>query len=138
MSNQGFASFFSRVSLGIFVGMIGVQKVFVIGAANHADKFFVQGFAEHWIPQWLLLMLGYAIPYVELLCGLMLVVGLWVRFNAIVIGFLLLVVAYGHMLQDAFYDPTSHWMPRFILLVAVLLLYGREDKWSLEHFFLKK
>lgn len=53
------------------------------------------------------------------------------------VGFLLLMVAYGHMLQDAFYDPTSHWLPRFILMVAVLLLYGRDDRWSLEH-LLKK
>lgn len=66
MNNQGFASFFSRLSLGVFVGMIGIQKVFVIGASNHAQKFFVEGFEGHWIPEWLLLALGYSVPFVEL------------------------------------------------------------------------
>ena len=138
MNNQGFASFFSRLSLGIFIGMIGVQKVFVIGASAHAQNFFVAGFKDHWIPEWLLLALGYSIPFVELVCGVLIFVGLWVRFNTIIIGFLLLIVAYGHMLQDAFYDPTSHWLPRFMLMIAVLLLYGRDDKWSAEHLLEKR
>ncbi len=137
MNNWGFASFFSRLSLGIFVGMIGVHKVFVIGASGHAQNFFINGFKEHWIPEWLLLILGYSIPYIELICGVLIFVGLWVRLNTIIIGFLLLIVAYGHMLQDAFYDPTSHWLPRFILMTAVLLLYNSQDKWSMEHLFRK-
>ncbi len=138
MNNWGFASFFSRLSLGIFVGMIGVQKVFVIGASNHAQNFFINGFKDHWIPEWLLLLLGYSIPYVELICGVLIFIGFWVRLNTIIIGFLLLIVAYGHMLQDAFYDPTSHWLPRFMLMIAVLLLYNSQDKWSLEHLIRKQ
>jgi len=55
MNNPGFASFFCRLSLGVFVGMIGVQKVFVMGASVHAQNFFVTGFKDHWIPDWLLL-----------------------------------------------------------------------------------
>lgn len=137
MNNWGFASFFSRLSLGIFVGMIGVQKVFVIGASNHAQNFFINGFKDHWIPEWLLLLLGYSIPYVELICGVLIFIGFWVRLNTVIIGFLLLIVAYGHMLQDAFYDPTSHWLPRFMLMIAVLLLYNSQDKWSLEHLIRK-
>ncbi len=137
MNNQGLASFFCRLSLGIFVGMIGVKKVFVIGAAAHAQDFFVNGFKDYWIPEWLLLTLGYSIPFIELICGALIFIGLWVRFNTIIIGFLLLIVAYGHMLQDAFYDPTSHWLPRFMLMIAVLLLYNSKDKWSIENWFRK-
>lgn len=134
MKNKGTASFFIRTSLALFVGMIGYQKVFVIGAYNHANNFFIQGFKEHWIPEWLLWALGYSIPFVELLCGLMLLIGIFVRFNTVTIGFLLLVVAYGHLLQDAFYNPVSHWLPRFILMIALLLLYDKGDKYSLENF----
>jgi len=133
MDNLGFASFFSRLSLGVFIGMIGVQKVFVISPSVHANNFFIEGFKDHWIPEWLLLALGYSIPFVELMCGFLIFIGLWVRFSTVIIGFLLVVVAYGHMLQDAFYDPTSHWLPRFVLMIAVLLLYNHKDKWSLEH-----
>ncbi len=117
MNNKGVASFFIRISLALFVGMIGYQKVFIISPYNHAKQFFIDGFKDHWIPEWLLWTLGYSIPFVELLCGLMLLIGLFVRFNAIVIGLLLLIVAYGHLLQDAFYNPVSHWLPRFILMI---------------------
>jgi hypothetical protein len=64
----------------------------------------------------------------------MLLIGIFVRFNTVTIGFLLLVVAYGHLLQDAFYNPVSHWLPRFILMIALLLLYDKGDKYSLENF----
>jgi uncharacterized membrane protein YphA (DoxX/SURF4 family) len=134
MNNTGIASFFIRISLALFVGMIGYQKVFVIGPHNHASNFFIEGFKDHWIPEWLLWALGYSIPFVELLCGIMLLAGIFVRFNAIVVGLLLLIVAYGHLLQDAFYNPVSHWLPRFLLMISLLLLYDNNDKLSLENF----
>ncbi|MFK8011310.1 MAG: DoxX family membrane protein [Marinicellaceae bacterium] len=133
MNKQGTASFFIRIALGLFVGMIGYHKVFVMGSLQHAEKFFIQGFKDSWIPEWLLWLLGYTIPYVELLCGAMLIVGVFVYFNALIIGVLLLIVAYGHLLQDAFYNPVSHWLPRFTLMVALLLLYDKKDKFSLEN-----
>ncbi|MBL4773957.1 MAG: DoxX family membrane protein [Alcanivoracaceae bacterium] len=138
MQNIGLASFFIRISLALFVGMVGYQKVFIISAHNHAQQFFINGFKEYWIPEWLLWALGYAIPYIELLCGLMLLIGLFVRWNLIVIGFLLLIVAYGHLLQDAFYNPVSHWLPRFILMISLLLLYSHHDRWSIENRWLQK
>lgn len=135
MTNIGLSSFFIRLSLALFVGMIGFYKVSIMGVDVHAQQFFIEGFKDHWIPNWLLLILGYAIPYVELLCGMMLFIGIFVRFNLIIIGVLLLIVAYGHLLQDAFYNPVSHWLPRFILMIALLLLYDEQDKWSLEHLY---
>ena len=65
----------------------------------------------------------------------MLFIGLLVRFNSIIIGFLLLIVAYGHLLQDAFYNPISHWLPRFILMITLLLLYDKSDKYSFENYW---
>ena len=137
MQNTGLASFFIRISLALFVGMVGYYKVFVLGVDVHAQQFFVDGFKDHWIPTWLLLVLGYIIPYVELVCATLLLVGIFVRWNLIIIGGLLLIVAYGHLLQDAFYNPVSHWLPRFILLIALLLLYDDKDRWSLENKFKK-
>ncbi len=138
MCNQGFASLFSRWVLATLVGMIGYYKVFTLSPSMHAQKFFIEGFTNHWIPEWLLWPLGYSIPFIELITGVLLFLGLWVRYSAIVIGFLLVVVSYGHMLQDAFYNPTSHLMPRLILTLAVLLLYSSKDKWSLDYWLAKK
>ena len=137
MTNYGFASAFCRWALGIFIGMIGYFKVFTMTAYKHAEQFFVTGFQDSWIPEWLLWSLGYTIPYVELIFGGLVFFGIFVRYSTVILGFLLMVVGYGHMLQDAFYDPTSHFMPRFILIIGVLLLYSKEDEWSLEHLYEK-
>lgn len=133
MNNKGFASLFCRWVLALLVGMIGYYKVFELTAGVHAQKFFIEGFAEHWIPEWLLWGLGYSIPYLELCAGILLLIGFWVRYSVVAVGFLLVIVTYGHMLQDAFYDPTSHLMPRLLLTIAVLLLYDTDDKWAAEH-----
>lgn len=138
LSNAGFASLFSRWSLGLFVGMIGVYKVFVLSPQAHAQKFFIEGFKEHWIPDFLLTLLGYSIPFVELIIGLLLFIGYRVREALIALGVLLTIVAYGHLLQNAFYDPTSHFLPRFGLMVLLFLIYSKEDKWALENYFLNK
>lgn len=138
MSNAGFASMFSRWMLGLFVGMIGVFKVFVLTPQVHAQNFFIDGFKDHWIPDFLLWALGYTIPFVELVVGLLILVGIWVRYSTIVVGFLLVLVAYGHLLQDAFYNPTSHLLPRFGLMILVLLLYSEKDQYSAENFFKRK
>ena len=45
--------FLSRWMLAIVFGMAGVWKVFTLGAHAHAEGFFVQGFTEHWIPEFL-------------------------------------------------------------------------------------
>jgi len=138
ISNVGLASLFSRWSLGLFVGMIGFHKVFILSPKVHAENFFIAGFKEHWIPEFLLNILGYSIPFVELAIGLLLFIGYKVRETLITLGVLLTIVAYGHLLQSAFYDPSSHFLPRFALMILLFLIYSKEDKLALEHCFFNK
>jgi uncharacterized membrane protein YphA (DoxX/SURF4 family) len=134
ISNAGLASLFSRWSLALFVGMIGFNKIFVLSPSVHAQKFFIEGFKQHWIPDFLLMFLGYSIPFIELTIGLLLFIGYRVREALITLGVLLTLVAYGHLLQNAFYDPTSHFFPRFGLMVLLLFIYSKEDKGALENY----
>lgn len=124
--------FFSRVMAGLLFGMAGYYKVFVMGADAHAQKLFVEGYADSWIPAGLLYVTGYVIPFVELVAGWALVVGWRRRESAVVLGFLLLTVLYGHALQEPFFNVTTHILPRFLLLVPVLLWDETVDRWSLD------
>ena len=117
---------------GLLFGMAGWYKVFVMTAAKHAQGMFVEGFAVTWIPIWILWPLGWVIPFVELIGGLLLVVGWQRRPVALVLGVLLLIVTYGHTLKDPFYDITTHVLPRLILLAPALLLAADRDTWSLD------
>ena len=139
MSKSGFCwiSFFSRMLLGLLFLMAGWQKVFVMGADIHAATLFVEGYKNYWIPQWLLYGAGYVIPFIELVAGVFLLLGLRVMTVLVTLGFLLVVVTYGHLLKEPFFDITTHILPRFILLVILFAVPRREDRWSVDTWLAK-
>lgn len=124
--------FLCRWMLGILFGMAGFWKVFTLGTANHARQFFVDGFAGHWIPEWLLLALGHAIPYWELAGGALLIIGFKVRWVLISFGLLLLITTYGHALQQPLFDIDGHTFTRLILILIVLLIPAQRDWLALD------
>lgn len=113
-------AFFARWALGLLFLMAGWEKVVRMGAVEHARNLFVGPYAGTWIPEPLLWGLGTAIPFFELAAGALLLVGWQVRRVAIAVGFLLLIVTYGHALTQPFFDITTHVFPRLVLLAAVL------------------
>ncbi|MDA3933578.1 MAG: DoxX family membrane protein [Gammaproteobacteria bacterium] len=119
--------FFARMLLGILFTMAGWWKVMVLGSGNHAQQFFISGYADHWIPEWLLWTLGQIIPYWELAAGILLLLGVFTRQVAISLGFLLMITTYGHALQQPLFDIDGHTFTRLILIFIVLLIPARLD-----------
>lgn len=136
-NSVAWAVFISRVLLGILFLMTGWFKVFEMGAENHARQLFVEAYADNWIPQWLLWFTGYIIPYFELAAGVFLIVGLRTFTAALTVGFILILVTYGHLLQEPFFDITTHILPRTILLLFVLYLIDK-DSLSIDHLIERK
>lgn len=126
------ALFFARVLLGLLFLMAGWHKVFEMGAVTHARKLFVSGYAGSWIPVPVLWGLGVAVPFVELAAGLLLVAGWRTREALVAVGLLLLMVTYGHLLSEPFYDITTHILPRAALVVVLLALPREADRWSVD------
>ena len=50
MSEKGWAHFFARVMVGILFFMAGFWKTFELTPMQHAQGFFVEAYAETWIP----------------------------------------------------------------------------------------
>lgn len=125
-------AFFSRIMVGLLFGMAGYYKVFVMGAEAHAQKLFVEPYADSWIPAGLLYGTGYVIPFVELVGGWLLVLGWRRRTAGVIFGFLLLLVTYGHALNEPFFHVTTHILPRFLLLLPVLAWDETVDRFSLD------
>ena len=132
------AAFFARWMLGLLFFMAGWVKVFEMGAVQHAQALFVDGYQDSWIPEWLLWATGVVIPFVELLAGAMLLVGFRVREVLLVLGGLLLLVTYGHLLKEPFYDVTTHIFPRMAFLLVLFVLPRDADRWSLDYFLKRK
>lgn len=126
------AAFLARWVVGLIFAMAGFWKVFELTPVGHAERYFVGGFSETWIPLWLLWALGVAIPFVELAGGGLLCLGLRVREAAVALAFVLIVVTYGHLLLEPLFDTTRHVLPRTVLILFVLVAPREEDRLGLD------
>ncbi|GAB4186206.1 MAG: hypothetical protein Tsb002_10440 [Wenzhouxiangellaceae bacterium] len=126
------AAFLARWLLGLLFTMAGWWKVFTLTATAHAKQYFVAGFADSCIPQWLLWPLGLGIPYLELIAGLLLLAGWQIRWTALVLGLLLLVTTYGHALQQPLFDIDGHTFTRMALILFLLMLPPAAHRWSID------
>lgn len=132
MSDKGWARLFARMMLGIVFLMAGWWKCFELTPMAHARGAFVDGYADSWIPAFLLWGLGLAIPVVELVAGALLVVGWRTREALIAVGAILLIVTYGHTLSEPLYSIKDHILPRGVLMFITLVLPAEDDKLTLD------
>lgn len=129
---RSWAVFFPRVVLGLIFGMAGFYKCFTMTPLGHARKLFVEPFSSTWIPTWLLWTSGTTIPVIELAAGWLLVLGWRTREAIVILGFVLVMVTYGHLLQNPLYNFMYHVIPRLGLLVFVAWAGPDHDQFSMD------
>jgi len=134
--DRAWAILFARLVLGLIFFMAGVMKVFQLGPLNHARKYFLP-YADTFLPIWSLWAMGIVIPFVELIAGAMVILGLRVREALVALGFVLAVVTFGHLLKEPLYEFHTHVIPRLALLLFILLLPRHDDRFSLDYYLNK-
>jgi hypothetical protein len=82
---------------------------------------------------WSLWFVGVTIPWVELIAGALVVLGLRLREALIALGFVLAIVTFGHLLREPLYDLTGHVIPRLALLLFVLWCPREHDRFSVDY-----
>ena len=112
--------------------MAGVMKVFQLGPLEHARKYFLP-FADTFLAVWSRWAVGIAIPFIELTCGALIILGLRTRDALIALGCVLVVVTFGHLLHDALFNFSGHVIPRLALLLFVLWCPREDDRFSLDY-----
>jgi uncharacterized membrane protein YphA (DoxX/SURF4 family) len=132
INRRSWAIFFAREILGLIFFMAGVYKVFSLGPLEHARKYFLP-FSQTFLPVWSLWATGTVIPIVEFLAGMMLIIGLRVREALIALGFVLVIVTFGHLVENPLYPFHEHVIPRLALLVFVLLFPADDDRISVDY-----
>jgi uncharacterized membrane protein YphA (DoxX/SURF4 family) len=128
---RGWAVLFARLVLGLIFFMAGFWKVFQLGPMEHARKYFLP-FADTFLPIWSLWFVGVTIPFVELLAGALLLIGLRVREALIALGGVLVIVTFGHLLREPLFNLTGHVIPRLALLLFLLWCPREVDWFSLD------
>ncbi|HET9800092.1 MAG TPA: DoxX family protein [Chthoniobacterales bacterium] len=128
---RAFALLFARLVLGLIFFMAGVMKVFQLGPLEHARKYFLP-FSDTFLPIWSLWTVGVIIPFVELIGGALVILGLRTRDALIGLGCVIVIVTFGHLLHDALYNFGGHVIPRLALLLFILCLPPQDDRFSMD------
>ncbi len=128
--NQPFVYLIARVALGCLFFFQAYVKVFRLRLENVHDEVH-SGTKEAGIPSWFSRLSVYATSYLELIGGALLVLGLFTTPLLYVFGahLVLLFIAFGYL--DGIWD-VKHVLPRFILLLLLLLLPADENIFSLD------
>jgi uncharacterized membrane protein YphA (DoxX/SURF4 family) len=130
--DRSWALLFARLVVGLIFFMAGVWKVFQLGPLEHARKYFLP-FADTLLPVWSLWAVGVVIPFVELIAGGLVILGLRTREALVALGFVLAIVTFGHLLKEPLYEFHTHVIPRLALVLFVLVLPRRDDRFSLDY-----
>jgi len=129
---KSWAVLFARLVLGLIFFMAGIWKVFGLGPASHVQRFFLP-FQHTFLPVWSLWAVGFAIPFVELIAGGLVIIGWKTRYALVALGVVLAIVTFGHLLDQPLYAFHEHVIPRLALVLFVLLVPQEIDRFSLEH-----
>jgi uncharacterized membrane protein YphA (DoxX/SURF4 family) len=130
-SGRSWALLFARLVLGLIFFMAGVWKVFHLGPLEHARKYFLP-FADTFLPVWSLWFVGVIIPFIEMIAGAMVILGLRTREALVSLGLVLAIVTFGHLLKEPLYEFHTHVIPRLALLLFILLLPRSDDRFSID------
>jgi uncharacterized membrane protein YphA (DoxX/SURF4 family) len=131
------AVFFARMVLGLIFFVAGVWKVFELGPAGHVRRFFLP-FQDTFLPVWSLWIVGAIIPFVELIAGGLVIAGWRIREALVALGIVLVVVTFGHLLQQPLYAFHEHVIPRLALVLFVLLMPEEFDRFSIDHLLARR
>jgi uncharacterized membrane protein YphA (DoxX/SURF4 family) len=130
--DRAWALLFARLVLGLIFFMAGMWKVFQLGPLQHARKYFLP-FADTFLPVWSLWFVGVTIPFIELLAGALVILGFRTRDALVALGLVLAIVTFGHLLKEPLYEFHTHVVPRLALLLFILVLPRREDRFSIDY-----
>lgn len=137
-TDRAWAILFARAILGLIFFMAGGWKVFQLGPLQHARQFFVEPYAQTFLPRWSLWTTGVTFPIVELVAGALLLVGWRVRVALIALGGVLVLVTFGHLLAEPLYEFHTHVIPRAALLLFLLVMPRGDDRLSVDQWLTRR
>ncbi len=126
MTNAHWITLLIRFSLGIIFVAHGIGKVM---SYPQSPTGIIEGFAETWLPGFVVIPFAYALPFVELLVGLMFLAGYQYLLALIVTGALLAVLSFGKVVQGQPQGVGPNLT--YLLVVLVGVYFSDSNRWKL-------
>ena len=124
-----------RLVLGFIFLMQGIGKVFKWGLENVYQNNFVD--YNTYFSTWFHYAVAYYTSYVELIGGVLLILGLWRDYALYALASVLVIVTFGHGLATPIWNM-EHVIFRLILLVTILTLPKEWDIYRADNYLNKK
>jgi len=123
-----------RIALGFAMFMHGLARL--IGGIDIYAQRYIEGFARVALPHDLVVLVIYAIPYLEVVIGAPIVLGLFTRWALFANAALLLVFIFGSSMQQGWSGVETQLVYTFI--TALLLLGAGLNGVSLDNLVVRR
>lgn len=121
--NKRLAVLLMRLYLGGIFLVAGSGKIFGQGIGNFAQ--YIQGtFSSTFLPSFMLTILGYSLPLLELAVGVLLIIGLFRTFSFALTGLLCILLSQGQFMIKEYATASNNGI-YFIVAIAGLILLDR-------------
>jgi thiosulfate dehydrogenase [quinone] large subunit len=118
---QSWAVALARWCLGVIFLFFGMGK---LPDVSGFAKGLVGQFSKTWLPDWLLAPYAYAVPYVEVILGALLILGLWRNVVLSLTGLYLISLTFGLVLLK---QPAAFNNFAYTVATAAILFLERYD-----------
>jgi len=127
-----FAEFITRLFVGILFFTQGYDKVFNIKISGVVDNFLAD--AEHLhIHKPMVKLFTYLTSFIELIGGFFLIIGLYINYTLVILGFDLVLVCFAFSMVCPMWDM-QYVFPRLLLVIILLFLPSEYNTFGLDHF----
>lgn len=133
LNNEDVLAFILRIILGILFFFQGYDKVFKVKMKGVIETFQLELGAIH-LPKWLLVSSAYFTSYIELIAGILLIIGFLKTYALYLVGLDLIIVTGAFSLMKPMWDMQLLF-PRLVILSILLYLPTTCDLFSLDQFF---
>lgn len=127
------AATIARIFLGLLFFFQGYDAIFRVGVGKAAAT-YEDGFGPKGVPRILTVAAAWFTSSTELICGFLLLLGLFEYAALYLLGLNLLVAATGFGIMSPLWD-LKHVFPRLVLLLFLLLLPESWNTWTFDHLF---
>ena len=128
--------FIARVFLGFLFFFQGYDAVFKIKIKNVVQT-YQEPFMNKGIPKCITLCAAWFTSCSALICGFLLVIGLFQYYALYLLGINILIASIGFGINTPMWD-TRFVLPRLILLLFLLLVPQEWNLWALDWIFAKR
>lgn len=135
LTHQSILAFTLRVILGILFFMQGYDKVVRVKMPEVINTFKFE-FGKVKIPSLVIVLGAYLSSYIELICGLTLILGLFTKYSLCLIGLDLLLVTSAFSLISPVWDMKIVF-PRIVIWCILMLMPNAYNTLALDYFLTK-